>query len=146
MAPLFLGLDCSTQSFSAVLIDYDAKKVVYEKQLVFEKAFPHYHTENGVLRQGNVVHSPPLMWVEALDRLFAEMQSDGVDLGAVLAISGAAQQHGSVYLNASFPSSLKTLDLRDAFSRPTAPIWQDASTSLECEEIREVMGGRLAII
>lgn len=146
MKHVFLGLDCSTQSLSAILIDYDDKKVIYEKQLVFEKEFSHYHTESGSLRHGNVVHSPPLMWVEALDKIFEEMQSDGVGLGAILAISGSAQQHGSVYLNDSFPSALKTFRLQNAFSRKTAPIWMDASTTRECEEIREAMGGALATI
>ena len=51
MTRLFLGLDCSTQSLSALLIDYDEKKVVYEKQLVFEEQFPHYQTKSGVLRE-----------------------------------------------------------------------------------------------
>ena len=73
MRRLFLGLDCSTQSLSAVLIDYDLKKVIYEKQLIFEKEFPEYGTTSGFLREGNRVYSPPLMWVEALDRLFQEM-------------------------------------------------------------------------
>jgi xylulokinase len=146
MKQFFLGLDCSTQSLSAVLIDFGTKKVVYEKQLVFEKEFSHYQTQSGALRWGNVVHSPPLMWVEALDRLFSEMQKEGVDLGSVLAVSGSAQQHGSVYLNEHFPSSLKTMRLKDAFSRPTAPIWMDASTTKECEEIRDALGGALATI
>lgn len=145
-APLFLGLDCSTQSFSAVLIDYDAKKVIYEKQLVFEQEFPHYHTHSGAIRHGNVVYSPPLMWVEALERLFAKMHEEGVPLGSVLAVSGSAQQHGSVYLNDLFPKSLQTLDLSGSFSRPTAPIWMDASTSRECEEIRKAMGGSFSVI
>src|SRR5262249_50285229 len=146
MGHLFLGLDCSTQSLSAILIDYDAKQVIYEKQLIFEKEFPHYKTQNGALRQGNVVHSPPLMWVEALDRLFREMEKEGVDLGAVLAVSGSAQQHGSVYLNDRFEAALKTMHLETVFSRATAPIWMDASTTQECEEIRSAMGGALATI
>ena len=31
MGKLFLGLDSSTQSLSAVVIDLDARKVIYEK-------------------------------------------------------------------------------------------------------------------
>ncbi len=145
MKKLFLGLDCSTQSLSAILIDFDSKKVVYEKQLNFEKEFPQYQTKSGTLRQGHVVHSPPLMWVDALKRLFAEMKKEA-DLGSVLALSGSAQQHGSVYLNETFPSALDTLRLEHAFSRKTAPIWMDSSTTEECEEIRKAMGGSLAVI
>src|SRR5579872_6584833 len=145
MKKLFLGLDCSTQSLSALLIDFDSKKVIYEKQLIFEKEFPQYQTKSGTLRQGHVVHSPPLMWVDALERLFKEMKKE-VDLGSVLAISGSAQQHGSVYLNDTFASALGTMQLQHVFSRKTAPIWMDSSTTKECEEIREAMGGSLATI
>ena len=49
MAKLFLGLDSSTQSLSAVVIDYDCRKVVYDKSFNFDQALPHYKTQNGVL-------------------------------------------------------------------------------------------------
>jgi hypothetical protein len=80
MAKLFLGLDSSTQSLSAVVIDLDTRKVIYEKSLNFDRALPHYKTRNGVLpnRDPLVKHSPPLMWAEALDLLFAQMKNDGV--------------------------------------------------------------------
>jgi xylulokinase len=151
MARLFLGLDCSTQSLSAVVVDYDAKKIVFEKQMIFEKEFPEYGTRSGTLREGSVVHSPPLMWVEALDGLFAELK-DAVDTSQILAISGSAQQHGSVYLNGSFVEALKrpagTLKerLASVFSRKTAPIWMDASTGVECDEIRSALGGMQAAL
>src|SRR5208282_4547483 len=101
MAKLFLGLDSSTQSLSAVVIDLDARKVVYETSLNFDRALPHYKTRNGVLPNRNplVKHSSPLMWAEALDLIFTEMKRDGVALGKILAVSGSGQQHGSVYFN-----------------------------------------------
>src|SRR6185312_4041547 len=101
MSKLFLGLDSSTQSLSAIVIDYDTRKVVYEHSLNFDQALPHYKTQNGVLPNADplVKHSPPLMWAEALDLLFARMKKDGVRLGNVLAVSGSGQQHGSIYLN-----------------------------------------------
>src|ERR1017187_1604636 len=96
MAKLFLGLDSSTQSVSAVVIDCDRRKVVYEKSLNFDKALPQYGTQNGVLPHPDplVKHSSPLLWAEALDLLFAEMKKDGVALGEILAISGSGHQHG----------------------------------------------------
>ncbi|HLP76664.1 MAG TPA: carbohydrate kinase, partial [Candidatus Paceibacterota bacterium] len=133
MAKLFLGLDSSTQSLSAVLIDLDSRKVVYEKSLNFDKALPQYKTQNGVLPNRNplVKHSSPLLWAEALDVLFAAMKSDGAPLGDVRAISGSGQQHGSVYLNDRAPAALAKLGsaknlvsgLRGVFSRRTSPIW-----------------------
>src|SRR5664279_4011648 len=151
MAKLFLGLDSSTQSLSAVVIDLDARRVIYEQSLNFDKALPHYGTRNGVLpnRDPLVKHSPPLMWAEALDLIFAQMKKDGVALGQILAISGSGQQHGSVYLNDKAADALANLDpqkslvenLRGVFSRKTSPIWMDSSTAKECAEIRKKLGG-----
>ena len=151
MAKLFLGLDSSTQSLSAVVIDYDTKRIVYDKSLNFDEALPQYGTQKGTLRSddAHVVHSPPLMWAEALDVLFAQMKQDGVALGDILAISGSGQQHGSVYLNDHAPKALATLNpaknltdnLRNIFSRATSPIWMDSSTSAECAKIRKALGG-----
>ena len=147
---LFLGLDCSTQSLSAIVIDYDAKRIVFEKQLIFEKEFPSYRTKSGVLRNGLVVHSPPLMWVEAIERLFLELKKH-VEGRSILALCGCAQQHGSVYLNASFLEALeKRGPLKErfehVFSRKSAPIWMDASTGVECMEIRDALGGMRAVL
>jgi xylulokinase len=154
MAKLFLGLDCSTQSLSAIVIDHDARQIVYNNSLNFDQSLPHYGTTNGTLRSDDplVVHSPPLMWVEALDLLFAQMKKDGVPLGEVLAISGSGQQHGSVYLNNRASNTLARLrpnrplveSLRGVFSRATSPIWMDSSTAIECAEIRVALGGLAA--
>jgi xylulokinase len=151
MPKLFLGLDSSTQSLSAVLIDYDSQKVVCEKSLNFEQTLPQYRTHNGVLANSDplVKQSSPLMWADALDVLLSQMKRDGVPLGDVLAISGSGQQHGSVYLNrrgvqaVSDPGNASSLTelLRDGFSRSTSPIWMDSSTAAECSEIRGKLGG-----
>jgi len=151
MAKLFLGLDSSTQSLSAVIIDYDRRKVVYEKSLNFDRALPQYRTQNGVLPNPDplVKHSPPLMWAEALDLIFAEMKQDNVALGDILAISGSGQQHGSVYFKGRVADALAGLNpakspvenLRAVFSRKTSPIWMDSSTATECAEIRKELGG-----
>jgi xylulokinase len=151
MAKLFLGLDSSTQSLSAVVIDLDARKVVYENSVNFDKELPAFKTKNGVLpgRDPLVKHSNPLLWAAALDLLFARMKKDKVALGKILAISGSGQQHGSVYLNAKATDALANLNpkkslvenLAGVFSRKTSPIWMDSSTTKECEEIRKKLGG-----
>jgi len=151
MAKLFLGLDSSTQSLSAVIIDYDRRKVVYEKSLNFDQALPQYGTQNGVLRSRDplVKHSSPLMWAGALDLLFARMKKDGVALGEILAVSGSGQQHGSIYFNGKAVNALANLNskkslvenLNGVFSRETSPIWMDSSTAEECAEIRAKLGG-----
>jgi xylulokinase len=151
MAKLFLGLDSSTQSLSAVVIDIATQKVVYEKSLNFDRALPHFKTRNGVLPSRNPLlkHSSPLMWAEALDSMFAQMKRDGVALGKILAVSGSGQQHGSVYFNERIDAVLENLDakktlvenLKGVFSRKTSPIWMDSSTASECTEIRKKLGG-----
>jgi xylulokinase len=151
MAKLFLGLDSSTQSLSAVVIDLDAHKVVYEKSVNFDEALPQFKTKNGVLanRDPLVKHSSPLLWAAALDLLFAQMKKDKVALGKILAVSGSGQQHGSVYLNEKTAEVLANLDpkkslaenLDGVFARKTSPIWMDSSTAKECAEIRKKLGG-----
>jgi xylulokinase len=151
MARLFLGLDSSTQSLSAIVIDLDSRKVVYEASLNFDRNFTGFGTNNGTLRNSDplVVHSPPLLWAEALDAMFAKMQSDGVALGEILAVSGSGQQHGSVYLNSRAKAVLAKLNparslreqLKGCFARETSPIWMDSSTTIECAEIRQALGG-----
>jgi xylulokinase len=151
MARLFLGLDSSTQSLSAIVIDLDARKIAYETSLKFDQTLPHYRTQNGTLRDQDplVVHSPPLMWAEALDVLFGQMKDDGVPLREILAVSGSGQQHGSVYLNDHAADALDNLNpakslvdnLSDMFARATSPIWMDSSTSAKCAEIRKKLGG-----
>jgi xylulokinase len=136
---------------SAVVIDLDARRVVYEQSLNFDRALPRYKTKNGVLsrRDPLIKHSPPLMWAEALDSVFAAMKKDGVPLGKILAISGCGQQHGSVYLNERATDALANLDaqktlvenLQGVFSRKTSPIWMDSSTAKECAEIRKKLDG-----
>jgi len=151
MARLILGLDSSTQSLSAVVIDLDTRKVICEKSLNFDRALPQYKTQNGVIpnRDPLVKHSPPQMWAEALDLIFAQMKKDGVALGKILAVGGSGQQHGSIYCNERFADALQNLDsnqplvenLSGVFSRKNSPIWMDSSTAQECAEIRKKLGG-----
>ncbi len=154
MSRLFLGLDSSTQSLSAVVVDYDTRAVVYERSVEFDSALPGYGTRNGVLPNSDprVVHAQPLMWAEALDLLFETMRGDGAPLGEMLAVSGSGQQHGSVYMNERTEGVLGGLDpsrglaenLQGVFSRRTSPIWMDSSTRAECDEICEALGGPAA--
>ena len=151
MAKLFLGLDSSTQSLSAVVIDIDARKVVYEKSVNFDSALPQFKTKNGVLpgRDPLVKHSPPLMWAAALDLLLGQMKKDGVAMGKIVAVSGSGQQHGSVYLNDKAVEVLAALNpkkslvdnIEGIFARKTSPIWMDSSTATECGEICKKLGG-----
>ena len=149
---LVLGLDSSTQSFTAVVLDAASGRVVHQRSVNFERDFPQFGTKNGVLPNADaaIVHAPPLMWVAALDRVLSELK-DVVDLSQVAAIAGSAQQHGSVYLRGSFAQTLSDLkadlpladQFAGAFTRATAPIWMDSSTAEDCRAIDAALGGPL---
>jgi len=148
----FLGLDCSTQSLTGIIIDFESKKPVISRSLPFGEYFPQYNTDHGIIKfkDEKVVHSYPLMWVEALDLIFSKFKEAAIDLSLIKAISGSGQQHGTVYLNEKFFKALKNLNstknlkeqLENVFSRETAPIWMDSSTTRQCEEIRKSLGGK----
>jgi xylulokinase len=94
------------------------------------------------------------MWADALDRVMATLASAAeVDIENIRAMSGSAQQHGSVYLNHSAGAVLSQLDpaaplapqLGAMFARREAPVWLDTSTTQECREIEAAMGGAAAL-
>jgi xylulokinase len=151
---VYLGLDASTQSLTAVLIDVGGgqRRMIGERSLVYDEAFPGYGTRHGVQRGADplVVVTPPLLWVDALDRLVAELAAEfRPDLARLAAVAGSAQQHGSVYLNAEGLAGLVALDparrladqMAAAFARPLSPVWMDSSTTAECREIEAAVGG-----
>ena len=85
--PLYVGFDCSTQSFSAIVIeiDGDLRRVVFQHSLNFDRDFPAYKTRSGVRhgREPGEVFAPPLMWAAALDRMMAAVaQAPEVDVSA----------------------------------------------------------------
>ncbi|MFM8535161.1 MAG: carbohydrate kinase, partial [Acidimicrobiia bacterium] len=102
--PLYLGLDCSTQGLTAIVIEVegDIRRVVFNSSLHFDRDFPEYGTTGGVIHGAdpNEVFASPLMWADALDRMMSRIaQAAELDLDNLRAIAGSAQQHGSVYLN-----------------------------------------------
>ena len=148
---MFLGLDCSTQSLSALIIDAREGSILSEVSVNFETDLPHYQTSSGFVH-GDLpgeVFSDPLMWAEALDLLLTRLVESGADLSAIESISGSGQQHATVYLNDHFNSTLAGLQsasclkdqLAPCLSRSLSPIWMDSSTAQECQEIASAIGG-----
>ncbi|CAG8611737.1 3821_t:CDS:2 [Ambispora gerdemannii] len=142
MENLFFGLDLSTQQLKLTVIDENFK-VILEESVHFDKELSEYGTKNGVISNGNIVISPTLMWVAAVDRLFTKLQSVGFPFQHVKVISGAGQQHGSVYWRKKAsnifanlePSQLLVTQLRNCFAIPDSPTWQDSSTTQECRQL-----------
>lgn len=147
---LYLGIDASTQSMSGIIINIDNPAEITSASINFEKNLPKYKTSSGVVvnpENKNEVWSYPQMWVEALDMLISEL-STKVNLANVRAISGAGQQHATVYLKSpEVFSNLQTAQkgklanaLSNAYATERAPIWMDCSTLQECAEIENAVG------
>jgi xylulokinase len=153
MRDVYLGLDSSTQSLTATAIAIDGarREIIYEESIVFDEAFPAYGTRHGVLPSDDPrrAAAPPLLWVETLDRMFETMAASDLDLTRIRAISGSAQQHGSVYLRDGASNALAALDpgvplapqIAPLLSRAEAPIWLDCSTTDECASLTAALGG-----
>jgi xylulokinase len=150
--PAVSGPDSSTQSLSAVVLeaDGDRHRVVLDV-VAFDDAPPLRHAPRvPPAAEPHVSVSSPLMWAEALDLMMERLTTSGLDMGRLAAISGAAQQHGSVYMNAGATAALATLDpgrglaeqVAPLLSRPVAPIWLDSSTTTECLDIARAVGGQ----
>ena len=152
----YLGLDSSTQSLTGMVIDADDGAISAEVSINFDAHFAEqYGVENGVIELGDgAVHSAPLMWADALDLLFKTLQAQGIELGQIRSIAGSGQQHGTVYLHESAGPTLAELNprrdlaeqLEPVFSRATAPIWMDTSTSQQCAQVEASVGGREALL
>jgi xylulokinase len=81
--------------------------------------------------------------------MLTRVAESGLHTARIAAISGSAQQHGSVYVNASAEGGLGQLDasrplapqIAPLLSRAVSPVWLDSSTSRECREISDAVGG-----
>ncbi|RYD48703.1 MAG: carbohydrate kinase, partial [Verrucomicrobiaceae bacterium] len=141
---MFLGLDSSTQSLTAVVIDPSNGKITCQLSVNFGADLPQYQSPSGFIPggQNGEVHANPLMWLDAMDLLLGKL-SEATDLSAIKCLAGSGQQHGSVYLDASFDERLAGLNVSEnlssqlspALTRQTSPIWMDTSTGAECAEI-----------
>ena len=163
---LALGLDSSTQSLSAVVIDIDTAEKYFEHSLDY-RADARLNRfgigEDYILppREAGEAEQPPLMYLASLDAMFADMREAGVPLASILLINTSGQQHGHVYLNSkadallaqlvSFQNfdederDLQTL-LKDAFAYPNAPIWMTANTVAQTDAVRNGVGGKAEMI
>jgi xylulokinase len=150
----YLGFDSSTQGLTAIVleIDRDTRRIVFQHTLNFDRDFPEYETIAGVVHGDDPreVWSSPLLWADALDRMVGVIAGAlGDEVTRIEAISGSAQQHGSVYLNRTAADVWRTLDphgllapqLARTFSRDRSPVWLDASTTDQCREIERLLGG-----
>ena len=160
---LALGLDSSTQSLSAVVIDIDTAEKCFEHSLDYraDARLNHFGIgEDYILppREEGEAEQPPLMYLASLDALFADMRAAGIPLENIRLINTSGQQHGHVYLNQDADALLAQLTrrddvtaplqtlLKDAFAYPNAPIWMTANTTAQTDAVRNGVGGKSEMI
>ncbi|KAA8496692.1 Xylulose kinase [Porphyridium purpureum] len=167
-AGLYLGLDVSTQSIKAVVLDAQGK--VYGASstystVSFDSELSMYGTQGGVHRDGTRVTSPSVMFVHGIELLFDKMRANGFPFDRVRAVSASGQQHGSVFwtrrgieamrqfcghshsgengasVNSASTCLYQELQRARAFAVEASPVWMDASTSAHCDAIEKLAGG-----
>ena len=124
-------------------------EVTAETHVHFDSMLPEYRTAGGVHTAGRRVTAPTIMWVHALDMLMDKLRVAGVEFWRVAGISGAGQQHGSVFwrrgaqqmLSSCQPDKFLHQQLASAFSVQDSPVWMDSSTSEQCGLLEKAVGG-----
>lgn len=116
-----LGIDCGTQSLKTVALDGDSGKIAASAAMSYDliAGLPSGHAEQD-----------PRTWRDALHETVGKVLADlGPRKSEVAAIGASGQQHGFV-----------PLDAANEVIRP-AKLWCDTSTSAQCDEIRDALGG-----
>jgi len=161
---LVLGLDLSTQSLSAVVVDIDSHTKVFELSLDYVKdqrlncfgiEKKHYIVPPRIEGEAD---QPPRMFFASLDSMLGDMREAGVALQNIVVVNNSGQQHGHVYLNrnansifvklneeGSEHSDLVTL-LEGCLAYGLAPIWMTSNTVEQAEYIRRYVGGKERMI
>jgi xylulokinase len=123
---IFLGIDCGTQSTKTIALDWDTGEVLASAQ----KAYGFVpNLPSGAMEQY------PKDWVDAADQSIGEVVAKlGARKDEIRGIGVSGQQHGLV-----------VLDKDDQVVRP-AKLWNDTTTSTQCNQITEHFGGRAAVV
>ncbi len=121
MPRYFIGIDSGTQSTKTVLVDGSDGAIIANRAASYGliPSTPPGHREQ-----------EPAEWLRALSTTLEQvLESSRINPKAVDAIGVSGQQHGLV-----------ALDANDRVIRP-AKLWCDTSTSRQCKEIIERLGG-----
>ena len=163
-ATLSLGLDSSTQSLTAVLVDFERGEVVHEHSLDY--ASDERLNGWGIDRRQYLVtprvpgeaDQPVLMYLASLDAMLDDLRKAGAPLDRVAVINVSGQQHGHLYLSREAEAAFASLRspttteaglpelLEHCFSYGTSPIWRTSNTAAQAEAIRQGVGGKAKMI
>ncbi len=152
--PAVLGIDCSTQSLTGTLINLEdstrfSHAISYTQDARLQGFGIRPDTCTVPPRIKGEADQPPLMYLCALDCLFADLRNNPrIDLADLLCINISAQQHGQIYL-AHF-DAFKQLHTKtknelaelfaDSFSYQLAPTWMTSNTSRQCQSMIDAYG------
>jgi xylulokinase len=156
---LSLGLDVSTQSISAVVLDIDARSKVYEQSLDYCE--DERLNTFGIRKEDYILppetegeaSQPPELFFASLDAVFNDLKN-AINAGDIVVINNAGQQHGHVYLNYEAKSIFHSLNkeesvksdlataLKSSLAYHRAPIWMTSNTEEQAEFIRKHAGGK----
>lgn len=144
---LLLGIDSSTQSCKAAVVDSETGKVAWSASVNYGRDLPSFGCPDGFIPCPDTLRrrADPLMWAKGLDLVLERLRDSGCPMGRIAAVGGDAQQHAQVYLGAEGVAGLAAGgDCRaEWFSRQESPIWMDSSTSAECARLDAMFGDRL---
>jgi len=137
MVNLFLGIDSSTQGCKFVVINADNSQIEYIDSVNYDSDLPQYDTKDGVIQTSEKKFSEadPNMWIDALHLLFKRMVHKNFEVNQIKAISVSGQQHGLV-----------ALDSQGDLTRKISKLWNDYSTTEECELLTKKIGGKEQMI
>ena len=151
-----LGIDASTQSLSAVLLNSSNGEILWSRSLAYrdDPRLVGFGFEHDTMiippREAGEAEQPPRLFIAALEALLGDLKAAGFDTAAIAAINTSGQQHGHVYLNEQAKASFARLRdaasagdnllnlLADSFAYGGAPIWKTANTAAEAAQ---VLGG-----
>ena len=161
---LSLGLDISTQSISAVLVDIDSREMVFQYSLDYQKdtRLKQYgiQGQNYILPPKNEgeANQPAKMFLAALEALFADMKSAGQPMRDIQICNISAQQHSHAYMSrharpvfarlnipGNTKSNLVTI-LEGCFSLNIIPTWMTSDTVKQADFIRTFVGSKERMI
>lgn len=125
---------------------------MFEAKVDFDADLSQYGIKKGVQvnESEREVYSPVAMWLEALDLVLARLKDKGTPFPLIKGVSGAGQQHGSVFWSQAGVELLEDMKPSEklveqlspkAFAHPWSPNWQDASTQKECDDFDAALGG-----
>ncbi|HTX72178.1 MAG TPA: hypothetical protein VMC79_05075 [Rectinemataceae bacterium] len=157
-ADLVLGIDSSTQSTSAVIVDRNSFALVAQARVRYRddpRLGSFGLTEAAPIlppREPGEADQPATLFLAALDALLEDLPREA--LARLAAVNVSAQQHGQVWLAADGAQAVRALrrpgsgatgtlagHLGCGFADDRAPIWMSADTEFEAAELRSAAGG-----